>query len=384
VITEVLTATVPAAVRVSVHSPHNSQGMSEWLNSRGLSKRIKVTAVWPSCAVDGPHSFIVANAARDHEATVERILRAGGPVLVEKPMALTSEGAQRLVDQARQLNVRLAAAHVLVFASYLELFARLVEKGGPLRSLLIRWIDPEVESRYGEGKHFDPSLPIFVDVLPHVWSLIRTLVPGRDPTCLWAEVSRGGAHLDLELALNDVACRIELTRNGPSRQRIIEARTEAQMRLDFSEEPGIITCGSETINADPDWESGIRPLKRMLNAFLNWAAGGVCDERLKAETGLEAARLIDETKPHYYRSLMPWLVDRLSTDSIDADLRYAVRELRQSRRTPDDAEIDAEIKSLRQSIARSQDLSKVTASETVMALRRMLTVHSSDSTNAGG
>jgi hypothetical protein len=352
-LTEALCGLVSPPTHISVHSLHNSESMLTWASSQGLGERIRVSAEWPRFSPIGSSAVIVANAARDHEVAVEWALSAGIPVLVEKPMALTAAASRRLADLARRRNARLAPAHIFLFAGYLDTFSRLVAGTGNVKMLRVRWMDPQLENRYGEDKKYDPGLPVFSDWLPHVLSMVGRLTPDLPQRCEKLEFLRGGAHLRLGITLGDIPCSVELVRNGDRRQRIIEVIAgEELLQLDFSKEPGIITSGSGSIVGDPVWEIRKRPSAQMLKAFLQWAAGGVRDRRLATEIGLRACEVIDQALVMYRAALVPWLIARLaSADQVDADLRYALSELLQSEGALPAATIDKQIARVQQHCA---------------------------------
>jgi predicted dehydrogenase len=355
-LTGVLCGLTPPTVRVSVHSRHNAESMSVWVKLQGVEKRVEVSPEWPRLVHARSTAVIVANAARDHESAAESALSAGVPVLVEKPIALTAAASHRLVDLARSRNTRFAAAHVFLFARYLESFARLVGEAGGIRSLQVRWMDPAVESRYGEKKRFDPGLPIFADWLPHVLSIMSALTPGLPQRCERLKFIRGGAHLELELVLGSTPCSIELVRNGDRRQRIVEVVTlERTLLLDFSQEPGTIICGSQTSNGDPDWGRAMGPAALMLLGFLRWAAGGDFDSRLDIERGLRASEVIDQAASMYKAALVPWLAAELASPESEEDLCYALTELLQSVSLLPETTIEEQIKRVRQEFSKASD-----------------------------
>lgn len=331
-LTKVLSGLVAHSVEISVHSPHNAEVMSAWAAALQPARRIHVSSEWPHFASPKSSAVIVANAARDHERAVEWSLASGVPVLVEKPIALTAAAAQRLVDLASRENVRMAPAHIFLFARYLDRFSKLVTDAGTVRSMRVCWTDPRRENRYGEQKRYDPSLPIFADWMPHVLSAVRTLVPHLPDRCENLKVLNGGAHLELDLMLGHIACSVQLVRNSDQRRRIIEvAAGEEILRLDFSREPGTILRGSASMVADPEWESDTRPAARMLTAFLKWAAGGEQDSRLDVTVALQACRIIDQIFHEYSSILMPWLIGKLAVpQQVGDDLHYALSELLQS------------------------------------------------------
>jgi predicted dehydrogenase len=324
--------------------------------AHALQDRIHVSSDWPRTPTE-IDAVIVANAARDHATAVDWALGAGIHVLVEKPIAMTANGAQHLSDLACRRSVHFAAANVFLFASYVEKFATLVSREKDIRLVRVRWMDPRDETRYGDSKRFDPGLPIFSDWLPHVSSIVGALLPGRLHTCESLRFLRGGAHLELELLVGDIPCSVELVRNGERRQRVVEVAASGRaLQLDFSVEPGTISCGSTTSDGDPDWSARESPLALMLRAFLGWAARGQFDVRLDTEIALRACRLIDQTLTLYNAALLPWLMTRLAhLGDADDDLRYALGEILQFRGLLSAAALDREIERLRAQFARAPD-----------------------------
>lgn len=327
VLTEVLCGLVPAHVHISVHTPHNAVAMSEWALVRGLGQRIQVSSDFPKFISGESNAVIVANAARDHEKAVEWALSEGVPVLVEKPLTLNLAASQRLADLARGQKTYFAAAHVFLFARYVEAFSKLISDGNGIQYIRVHWMDPQSESRYGEAKSYDPGLTVFADWLPHVISIIDTLKPSQTQRCERLEFLRGGAHLNIDLALDHIPCHIELVRNGNHRQRIIEVATQQKkVTLDFASEPGTIFIGSTVLCGDPSWDVKEKPVARMLGAFLQGAGGGIRDDLLDIEIGLRASRVIDQISFLYHSALSQWLSEKLLS-AHDSDLHYALSEI---------------------------------------------------------
>lgn len=304
VITRVLCEILPSSVSVSLHSLHNSEGVLKWTNSQNLRERIHVFPDWPKFVIGDSCAIIVANSARDHYKSVKWALSQRIPVLVEKPVALTAKESEELADIASQNNSLLAAAHVFLFTRYIENFSKYLANAGALLSLRIEWTDPEIESRYGEPKYYDPSIPVFIDCLPHIVSILTIITREIPRDCEISKFMNGGACLELKMKLGDIGCSILLERNSDRRRRHIFALAgNRKIQLDFSMEPGFIMDGAETINADPDWCIKSRPVAHMLSIFLRWAAGGEFDPRLDVRTGIRACYLSD-TILDKYRSAM--------------------------------------------------------------------------------
>ncbi len=330
VLLEVLCGLVPPSVSISAHSPHNAQAMLAWASARGLGHRIRVSSDYPEATAGKSGAIIVANAAGDHEKAVEWALSSRLPVLVEKPVTLSSAATQRMADLAISQKTYLAAAHVFLFARYVTAFSKLVNEADGVQAIRVQWMDPRAESRYGEAKSYDPGLKIYADWLPHILSILGNFSTNSIQLGRRLEVLRGGAHLKMDVWLGDIPCDIELVRNGASRQRLIEVVTRNGLEyLDFSKEPGTIVSAASVRCGDPAWDSEPRPVATMLRAFLQGAAGGVCDERLDIGIGLHASRIIDQLSPSYHMALSVWLDKKCSLldENLDADLRYALSEI---------------------------------------------------------
>jgi predicted dehydrogenase len=333
VIIEHLCNLVPEETKILIYSRQNADGVSGWVKEKKFKNHVQIFPKWLSLISPKTSAVIVANAVRDHEEAVEWALNAEVPVLVEKPIALTAKSAERLINLAQDKNMRFAAAHVFLFASYLDNFSKLVKEKGGAQSLNVQWTDPVLENRYGEDKSYDPSVSIFWDLLPHILSILSTLTLEKSSNLKIKQVLRGGAQLEIAMMLGDIPCFVHLARNSQKRRRIIDAEVQGEtFQLDFSEEPGLITCATSSICADLEWKMKPSPIAQMLKAFLVWTAGGEADCRLDLQLGLKACQLSEQLSIEYDALVTPWLMGKFeSLKNLDEDLLYAFRELIHSR-----------------------------------------------------
>lgn len=351
--------------------------MAEWIETRGWSQRLSVSAAWPDQeALDGA-AIIVANAARDHERAVAWALAHGAHTLVEKPIALTAPAAESLARAPRHHESRLAAAQVFLYARYFENFCAAVTAAGPVEAVDLDWADPAQEERYGESKQYDPGLPVFSDWLPHVVPIVGLLLHAVPDSCRATRFSRGGAQCDLEIDTGHVRCTASIERDASERRRIVRAQTAGRTyQLDFSAEPGTISWPDETRVADPDWHTRPRPLARMLTAFLAWAGGAGKDERLETHMALQACRFSDDVAAQYRRDAAPRIAAGLaSPEPVDRDLRYALAEVLQADGRLPAGELDRRIRALKQWFSRPEDADRAhalcAADEPFMLLRTL-------------
>lgn len=329
VIVQVLSESFPDILDISVYSRRNADAMRTWVAQGAFAGRVTVLSDLPRPVTGKTLAVVIANAARDHEKLVEWAIGARLPVLVEKPFTLTASASRRLAESAQKNGVRLATAHVFLFARYMAQFARLIAESGLATSLQLRWSDPAAERRYGEVKRYDASLPVPADLLPHVMSIIEALMPRLKVQCEYVNVLRGGAQVELGLAVAGTKCFVHVARNAKARSRTMEVVTErGGLQLDFSNEPGIATRDGETLNCDPEWDTASRPLAQTLTAFLKWAAGNEGDHRLDPGIGVKACGLIDEVMSKYYPAQISWLNNHAAAGSkLDEDVAYALTEL---------------------------------------------------------
>lgn len=352
-IVAVLCGLLPPAVPLTVCSPRGADAMAAWAAERGLAQRLAIIRQWPDVAALGRTALIVANAARDHAATARRALAGGAAVLVEKPLAMSRDDADDLAACAARSDEPLMAAHVLRFARYLVAYAGSLPPLAQLRAITLEWIDPTAEQRYGEAKQYDPTVPIYIDCLPHAVSILQTVWGVLPEPLGMPVVQAGGARITVPLSLAGQSCQVVMQRNGAARRRCITAETGAgRVTLDFSKEPGIIRQDGVQRGADPLWDTAPRPLGSLLAAFLAAAAGAPADPRLSLDTGLAACGIAAAIKPAYDTAMLAWLTDRLRlATEPDGDLQYALAELLQHDGRLDEPEMQRRVQRLRGSFA---------------------------------
>ncbi|MDB5526946.1 MAG: oxidoreductase [Devosia sp.] len=343
VIATVLLELLPAHVPITIQTVRGRAGMLEWAQRQGLSGRISVVTERPAPA--DRMAVIVANAAADHAEAARWALAHRLPVLVEKPVTTRADDTAALMALAQANDTLLCAGHVFLFAGYFREFVERLQTGGSVTALHLRWSDAATETRHGEAKSYDASVSIHADWLPHILSMLGTVLAGTTAITGLA-VARGGASEALALRFDNVPATIELERNACERVRRLEVMTErGPFVLDFSSEPGttIAPDGSRSIPAQ--WSSADRPLATMLRAFLAAAAGGPQDARLAVAIGYQANLVIDSMSGLYQQAVLPWTAEKLrvSGDLNDADLRYRLAEQLQADGRLDPAELDAEM-----------------------------------------
>lgn len=113
----------------------------------------------------------IATPARTHHPLVMRALRAGKHVVVEKPLADSSDRAREMVDEAQRRGLVLMTDHTYCYTPAVQKIRELVGDGS-LGDIL--FID---STRINLGL-VQPDVDVFWDLAPHDLSIIDFVLPG--------------------------------------------------------------------------------------------------------------------------------------------------------------------------------------------------------------
>ena len=329
VIIEVLCDILNPSSNILIYSPHNHLLMNEWIIENKGEKRIKILRRFPN-SFPTPQKVIIVNAAIDHYKSALMAIRSGADVLVEKPVALNYKQALDTYDFAKKNNKIVCASHVFLFASYIENFSKLIQERGKIEKIKISWEDSVIERRHGELKKFDAGLPIIVDCLPHVLSIISMFAPiNASYNSIKLQIHNGGSKVNINIESSGIPIEICIIRNGSQRTRIVEILVEGKKNtLDFSIEPGIIKLENKKISGDLNWDHDPKPLKQLLSAFLSVANDKQFDRRLDFKFGIQFSKLIDDLLRIYKKLQLKWIINSIESENgLNQELAYAINEL---------------------------------------------------------
>ncbi len=331
-ILKILDSILPQGINLAVYSSRNHVYMSEWICNTLKGRYVNVFSSWDQFTVAEYSSMIVANSASDHECAARKALLNKVPVLVEKPLATSLSVVQSLLALEQQTNTKLCVALVFTFASYIQNFVELCSLSKEPTEIIFQWTDPTGEYINSEKKSFDPSIPVFVDCLPHITSIISPLINKNSLSSPEVSLSQGGSNVWISFRSNNTSLKFNMARNWNKRIRLLTVQyTSGQsISIDFSCEPGILSTSTEVVSADPCWNPESSPLADMLIAFLSGVCSGVWDQRLCAKNALFAATISNLAAPLYRSKQSQWLSSFSSnkyTSLYTAEILYAKREL---------------------------------------------------------
>jgi predicted dehydrogenase len=261
----------PRIGRVLWVTQHNKPALDAFLaqSADASAPRFDVCTSLDAALAEGPTAAIVVTAAVDHASTTARLLGSGVPTLVEKPLALSSRDAMALVELAEGRGLVLCVGLHLLMAPFLQDFRR-TWAGRSVRSMRVEWLDPAVEMRHGEAKAINLGTHKADEVVPHLWSILTSMVEGHEPGLRSVTPQPLGA-VTLEIDVGPVRATALLARRAAERGRRIELAFAdgGSASLDFAREPGGITI--DGVRRQQDASQGDRPgpLAAEVSAFLD-------------------------------------------------------------------------------------------------------------------
>jgi predicted dehydrogenase len=218
-----------------------------------------------------PDAAIVVTGSPEHASVAERVLQAGIPALVEKPLALTGREARSLIELAKQRDVPLCIALHLLKADFLHHLRRSLADRS-VSKIEVEWLDPESEQRWGEVKSVNLAAYKADEAIPHFWSILNLLLDGEEPRLRAVSPQSLGA-AEAEFDIGSAQARLVFGRRAAARRRHVSVslRDGGFAELDFAIEPGRLTIdGVDHPLARP---AGVGPLGIQVRDFLDLAAG---------------------------------------------------------------------------------------------------------------
>ena len=163
VIANVLDGLLPPQTLIMMCSPRGYAELLAWKRDNNTGRPLFVENRWPQELTPCTTAVIVANAAHDHVRGAYWALEHNASVLIEKPFGTSSIEILELTEKASSCNGLLAAAHVLLFNRCLQNFSDVLPPLNEILSIRVEWVDAKGEYRHGGPKHYDPSVPVYLD-----------------------------------------------------------------------------------------------------------------------------------------------------------------------------------------------------------------------------
>jgi UDP-N-acetylglucosamine 3-dehydrogenase len=262
---------------VAVVDPHEDVDL-------GVPRYPTCEALLSAQAVD---AAVVASPTPTHRSVGAKLLRAGVPTLIEKPLALCAADGRALVELAHATGTALMVGHIERHNPAVAVARRWLHDGGlgQVTSVLGRRLGPGPRTRVGNN--------VISDLAIHELDLIPWLL-GRAPQLVAAR--RTMEHFAVEEAaeifmlFETVPATIEVSWMSPVRSRTLSiSGTEGALELDYLAQTVQVTRGTSSRQLSV---AHVDPLEREHDHFMR-IARGLEGASASADMGLAAVELAD-------------------------------------------------------------------------------------------
>jgi hypothetical protein len=114
---------------------------------------------------------IICNSTYKHYQSVILALNKNYNVFIEKPISENLSQAKSIYRIGKKLKKKIYCSNVYRYSTYLKKFINYISNK-KINNIEIIWHDKLNEYRYGELKKHDAKMPIYFDVLFHIFSLL--------------------------------------------------------------------------------------------------------------------------------------------------------------------------------------------------------------------
>jgi len=238
-------------------------------------------------------AVIVAVPTRHHFRVAERVLSARKPVLIEKPLAPTSEECAHLVELAKQSHSVAMVGHVYLYNPAVRYIAQRL-RGGDLGA--VRYISA---SRIGFSPKRD-DVDALWDLSPHDVSMVlHFLQESPASVCAASHAYLRAGRADVVLALmqfpSGVVCDMQASWDTPFKHRDVTVVAErATIVFDDVASDKVKVYDAAKPGAPPKIPHtvAVEPLKAQLLHFLDCIESGTAPETT-LEDGLRVVRVLE-------------------------------------------------------------------------------------------
>lgn len=207
-------------------------------SAAGIAEMIGATPVVADALPGTADAVVIATPPASHAALAVRMLDAGRPVLVEKPLAATLDEADAIVAAAERTGVAACYAENLLFAPAVDVAVARAAALGPLDHLEVRMVGPSP----GWG-HFSEPLSAggaLFDLGVHALALAVVLAPGDEPVAVRARLASERddgaddvARVEIRFA-SDLICAVDVSWRSDETEWSAQAASSAgSVRLEL-------------------------------------------------------------------------------------------------------------------------------------------------------
>lgn len=275
---------------ITIVSTKNYKYMQRWVDKTIGIKSINVTKEFPINVISNSSIYVV-NETRNRYETLKYIKKFKIPTLVEKPFMLDYSEAKKIVDLYKVAGVILASSQVFRFLDAIKVLKEEIN-GNNIISIECLWHDLVSEIRYEELKKYESDVPIYFDILPHIYSLVSEILGSARLTFDKFSCVKLPSDISLICKVNDVIdFEIKLSRSSSERVRLLKINTNTStIHFDFSTSEIIKVFFKQKLIRTKNLGQSTS-LQSMLRVFFEGNKSKIVDQRLDIQKSLEIIKL---------------------------------------------------------------------------------------------
>lgn len=313
-----------------IFSKYNYLELKKWIKKYEIRKIILIKKIDKLIQIK-PDTLIIVNSAKDHFNTFMMALQLKTSALIEKPVGMTLEEVEKIFEQSKINNSFLGASNIFLYNDYLINFKNIIENDNQkYKSIELTWFDKQNEIRNGQVKTYDPTVPIYIDCMHHICSILSLFTKIKIFNIEDFNFKKGGSHIEFKINNKNLDLKVNLARNKKTRSRKLKiiTKTNKVYVLNFSKEPGFIEVNEKKIISDPDWLFKKKPLQKMLENFLNAVICNKNSKKLNFQISLDSAKICHNIDKIYKLKQNEWSnkINKTNIKKYSRDFTYFVKE----------------------------------------------------------
>ena len=243
--------------------------LKNWLIEKKLNKIILISNVLPNCETKNSLA-IICNATSNHYRSSIKALRKGYNIFIEKPITLNLKQAKRIASVSKKKNKKVFCSNVFSYSKSLKKIINIF-KEEKIVSIKLKWHDKINERRYGEIKKIDTKIPIYLDVLFHIFFLLNLIL--KNKILKLSEIKKkvfSNNKSIVQFKINNILLNLDLNRVGNKRSRLININYKKNKYLiDFSKQNYFFTKKINRGKFKTKYIDSDKPLSLMLKRTIS-------------------------------------------------------------------------------------------------------------------
>lgn len=281
------------SLNIVVISKKNFSFMKKWTRKTFFDRNILVLDQLPDF-IDEDSFLYVLNETELRYDTLVNLIKFKRPVLVEKPLGLNYCEGKKIIDVYVSMEIPLMSAQVFRFLESTSNIREILEQYD-FHSIRVCWSDPYSEIKSGEIKKYEKAVPSFLDVLPHIFSLLEEIIGDFSVSFHSIDFNEIEKDFLLSLRIDSLfGLNVSYSRIASTRDRYFEfISSSGTIKYSFSENE-TITIFDENHQVYLKEFGKSKSIQLMLAKFLSYKNSEIVDAKFSHATNIRALEICQE------------------------------------------------------------------------------------------